>query len=91
MKNDDLRAEAEKMARNILRDHTSITDSLLAFAREHGKQERLRGRIDELNELEIAYDEYSFGSGRCIAERLKRGPALRAELAALKKGEEVTR
>jgi hypothetical protein len=67
-------AEAEKVARNILRDHTSITNALVAFAQRHGEREGLRGQI-KVMEVAVGF-----------AELLKKA---RAQLAALEKSEEV--
>jgi hypothetical protein len=56
----NLRAEAEEVARNILRDHASIATALINFATRHGERARLEGQIFEAlywTGLHDAYDE----------------------------------
>jgi hypothetical protein len=82
-----LREEAEKVAEETYRqvalssshkrNMQIIADTLVAFAQRHGGRERLRGRIEERSMHYLLDDE-------------QRVRVLRAQLAALEKGEEVT-
>jgi len=97
-----LREEAEKVAAEVAdcprkgdpceacRDNaTIIADALVAFVEKHGARERLRGRIEQLGDDNILAYRYCQDYIAASEELRVKQNELRAQLAAMEKGEEV--
>lgn len=100
MTNDKLRAEAGDCLSEIIRlrmrdcGWAEALDCLVAFAKRHGKLERLRGMENAANIADLWATSQScaeHSENPCCHVRTGAGIAekIRANLAALEKGEEV--